>query len=109
MLDSAGLPIDKTLLPDAVQSPLVDDAMQPKEGADGYPVKVPISCPTFDISMQMLVGSFECGRGLSYSTVTNSPCLMNTFLDSSRLGSLTRSRNSERSGQRKSMGSSWRL
>ncbi|CAD6335283.1 unnamed protein product [Miscanthus lutarioriparius] len=39
VLDSAGLPIDKTLLPDAVQSPLVDDAMQPKEGADGYPVK----------------------------------------------------------------------
>lgn len=45
----------------------------------------------------------------AYSTVTSSPCqLMGTCLDSSRFGSLTRSRSSERSGQRKSMGSSWR-
>lgn len=39
-LDSPALSIDKRLRSDAVESPLVDDATQPKEGADGYPVKV---------------------------------------------------------------------
>ncbi|PAN22240.1 hypothetical protein PAHAL_4G005200 [Panicum hallii] len=40
-LDSSGLPIDKKRLLDAAaKSPLIDDAMQPKEGMDGYPVKV---------------------------------------------------------------------
>lgn len=39
-LDSCALPIDKRLPLDAVKSPLIDDATQPKEGMDGYPVKV---------------------------------------------------------------------
>nr|CAB3469106.1 unnamed protein product [Digitaria exilis] len=39
-LDSYGLPIGKRLPLDAVKSPGMDDAMQPKEGMDGYPVKV---------------------------------------------------------------------
>lgn len=38
-LDSPGLPIGKRLPPDAIKSPLMDDAIQPKEGTDGYPVK----------------------------------------------------------------------
>jgi hypothetical protein len=54
-LDSSGLPIDKKRLLDAAaKSPLIDDAMQPKEGTDGYPVKVPISCPTFEIRSEAL-------------------------------------------------------
>jgi len=39
-LDSSGLPIDKRRPLDAAKSPLMDDSMQPKEGMDGYPVKV---------------------------------------------------------------------
>jgi hypothetical protein len=38
---------------DVLKPPVVDNAMQPTEGMDGYPVKVPIYHPTFDICMQM--------------------------------------------------------
>jgi hypothetical protein len=50
---------------DVVKPPVVDDAMQPNEGMDGYPVKVPIIYPTFYICMQMPVGSLQCE--LSYN------------------------------------------
>jgi hypothetical protein len=52
---------------DVVKPPVVDDAMQPKEGMDGYPVKVPIIYPTFYICMQMPVGSLQCVPSTFYS------------------------------------------
>ncbi|KAL6603418.1 hypothetical protein ACP70R_043779 [Stipagrostis hirtigluma subsp. patula] len=39
-LDSSGLTIDRRLPLDGAKSTLIDDAIQPKEGMDGYPVKV---------------------------------------------------------------------
>ncbi|KAL6873535.1 hypothetical protein ACP4OV_013617 [Aristida adscensionis] len=38
--DSSGLPIEKRLPLDVAKSTLTDSGMQPKEGMDGYPVKV---------------------------------------------------------------------
>jgi hypothetical protein len=58
-VESSGLSIDKRLTLDAVKSPLKDDAMQPREGMDGYPVKVPISFPTFEIRMQIQLVLFS--------------------------------------------------
>lgn len=39
-MGSSGLSADKRLPLDAIKSPIVDDSAQPKEGMDGYPVKV---------------------------------------------------------------------